>query len=219
MNKKGVFFSIGALLIIFVLLLGMQNTSRQKSEEKDMIIDRAQILVMDHFVRDFDRQYVEQIMNGATKPAIEALLTDGTPISDPEIIQMMKTGTRGARTLMAQGFTTDDNLRQAMATLTFKPAYTFDFHITNIRQTIYNEFDVDFSVEYSFKMGDSTWSKDGLMVTVPVTVYGLKHPIYMNIVDSPWIQETDPNKCFIDEAFDRATNCHQDINPNIVDEP
>jgi hypothetical protein len=217
MNRKAVFFSISSILVILVILISFQSWTKIKSAEKGFAVDRAGLLVPDHFVRDFDRYYLEQILAAAAKPAIEKLArlhpydpgSPYVPLSYRDIEDLMKDGVCvscgiTSANAMDRAYTTDDNLRQALATFNFPlDRAELSYTLVGITQPSYDTFVLDFTADYIFSIGENTWQRQGKSIQIPVSVYSLPHPGYnLTEIDTDWTEQSDADKCLIQQLFD-----------------
>ncbi|KYK24483.1 hypothetical protein AYK26_06590 [Euryarchaeota archaeon SM23-78] len=200
-NKKGVFFSLTVILFLVLLLIIFNTKSELQKKEDEFHIQRVQIIVMDHFVRDFDRYYAKTILETAAKPALVALTPSASvPFSKADVVSMMKNG-------LPVQLTTDDNFQQSLGTLTFTlDEKEFDFRLESFEQPRYDTIQLNFLVNYSFKMTESNWSKTDKQVIIPITVYGLYHPTYLEVIDDSWLEDT-ADECYINEIFSSPPSC------------
>ena len=72
--RKGMFFSVTAVIFVSFLLILLNNKSELQKNNIKLDINRLQVSVMDGFVKDFDQYYVEQALETAAKHA----LSEGT---------------------------------------------------------------------------------------------------------------------------------------------
>jgi hypothetical protein len=218
MKKKGIFFSVGTVLVLFILFISFRNWSGKEAVDKEFLVSRAQLVVMENFVSDFDSRYIQQILATAARPAIIELSRGGDVIGAADFMSAMKTGSTTAGTVvMDPALSTDNNFRQALGVISFGiEDKSFTYEVTHIRQTAYDSFEIEFSVDYTFNLRESTWSRKGKKVIVPISVIGLAHPRYATngTIDSSWVPGTY-SQCYIMELF-QETSLGIDCEPNGV---
>jgi hypothetical protein len=216
MNKKSMFFSLSALLFVISLLIIFNNDARLKEEEDKFDLGRAQIMVMDNFVRDFDHYYIQQILESAAKSALvekSATLSEFQKISD--ITGYMEN-------LLPKEKTTDNYFKQALGTLSFQipdSDANFSYRIIDISQPDFNTIKIDFAVDYSFEIFETKWEKSNKEVTVILSANGITHPEHKLVIDHGWIEDSfpcSPITCLLSDIIAEFDDCNGVV--DIIDE-
>ena len=113
----------------------------------------------------------------------------------------------------------EGQFEQALGTLVFAipPAdRDFSYSIDTISQPEFNTIEIEFLVDYSFKVFDTKWSKVGKPVTVEFPVWGITHPSYSpGVIDDSWGEDVTPcvNDCLLSNLM--LISCGGSIN-NII---
>jgi hypothetical protein len=202
-DKRGVFYSISVLLLLVFLVIVFSNKAKVQEKDEAFHTERAKIIIMDHFVRDFDRYYAQNIIETAVKPSLANLTRD--PFNRDQLIKLMAEGTDDVSHLRINPLlATNENFQQSLATLSFKlDNASFDYVLESAEQLSYDLIRLNFSVNYYFKAFDTNWSKINKFVSVNVPVYGLRHPDYGEIIDSDW-EENATGTCYINRIMTPA---------------
>jgi len=193
MNKKGIFYSLSVMLFLIFLIIVFNNKAQVLKKDEQFHIERAKIIVMDHFVRDFDRYYAQNIIETAARPAL-INLTRHSPFAKSKLIELMTTGqdtVSGAS--IHPLLTTSENFNQSLATLSFKlDKNEFSYTLADVDQPNYYTIKLNFHVDYLFSAFDTNWSKTNKDVNITVQVYGLWHPDYYRhgTIDNSWVEYT-----------------------------
>lgn len=200
LGKKGVFYSISVLLFLVFLVIVFSNKAKVQEKDEEFHTERAKIIIMDHFVRDFDRYYAENIIETAVKPSLANLTR--APFNKGQLIKLMAEGTDDVSHLRINPLlTTNENFQQSLATLSFKlDNASFNYVLESAEQLSYDLIRLNFSANYYFKAFDTNWSKTNKLVSVNVPVYGLWHPDYGEIIDSSW-EENVTGTCYINRIM------------------
>ncbi|MBW2971010.1 hypothetical protein KY320_02515, partial [Candidatus Woesearchaeota archaeon] len=117
MNKKAMVFSVMVILALVVCFVILQSLAKIESQNKDFRVNRAQLLVFDHFVRDFDSYFIEEILRSAAKPAL-AELSQSAPFTKKDVVDLMEDGIFGSHAIDSAS-TTEASLNNALNTLSF----------------------------------------------------------------------------------------------------
>ena len=200
MDKKGIFYSLSVIVfLIFLIVIFINKADIQKKEEQ-FHVERAQIVVMDHFVRDFDRQYVDVIIHTAARPAMISITRTGS-FTTGRLVDLMEDGTEASAT-MNPLFSTDANFDQALGTLTFMlDSSEFLYRVASVQQLNETTIKLNFLVDYSFEALSTNWSKKDKPVSITMSVYGLGHPTHGNdIIDDSWVIDTATG-CYINDII------------------
>lgn len=204
-QRKAMFFSLTALLLILFLFILFKNRAEISKLDEEFHVNRAQVIVMDHFVRDFDRYYIPQILETSSKQAL-VKLTNGPRFTKDQLVDVMKDGVQGTTVILEPSSTTASLLDQALETLTFElDNAESTYRIENIRQLTYNEIQIDFRVDYKFKISKTQWEKSGKIVTVTLSVYSMWHPRYSRYIDDSWV--INDTGCYITNIMLDASAC------------
>jgi hypothetical protein len=213
MNKKGIFYSMSVVLFIVLLIIVFSNKSDIFQKDEKFHMERAQIIVMDHFVRDFDRYYTESIIKAAAKPAL-INLTKGAPFSRETVVNLMIDGSEGGIKINPL-LSTKEGLNQSLRTLTFNlDAQSFNYSLQSIEQPDYKTIMLNFEVDYYFKVLDTNWSRKSLPVSITLDVHGMSHPGHSasGVIDSSWV--SDSSGCYANIIFsDNPIICSGNIRP------
>ena len=201
LNKKGVFYSLSVILLLIFLIIVFNGKAQLLQRDEQFHVERAKIIIMDRFVRDFDRYYAENIIETATKPAL-INLTRNAPFNRNQLIEMMTTGADSASGLHINPLlTTNENFQQSLATLSFKlDAENFAYRIESVEQLSYELLRFNFSVDYFFSAFDTNWSRTNKQVSITVPVNGLWHPAYNDVIDSSWV-ENATGGCYVNQII------------------
>jgi hypothetical protein len=151
MGKKGIFYSLSVIVfLIFLIVIFINKADIQKKEEQ-FHVERAQIVVMDHFVRDFDRQYADVIIHTAARAAMMSITRTGS-FTTARLIDLMEDGTETGGAMMNHLLSTDENFNQALGTLTFVlDSNEFSYTIAGVEQLNATTIKLNFLVDYSFE--------------------------------------------------------------------
>lgn len=212
MDKKGIFYSLSVILFLILLIIVFSNKSDIFKKEEKFHIERTQIIVMDHFVRDFDRYYAESILKAAAKPALISL-TKGSAFTLGDVVNLMIDGSGGGTSINPL-LSTNEGLNQALRTLTFNlDAQSFNYSLTSVEQLEFDQIQLNFEVDYYFKALDTNWSRKGLPVNIILDVYGMSHPrhLHAGIIDSSWVP--DSTGCYRNIIFSENIACRGNIRP------
>jgi hypothetical protein len=218
MNKKGIFFSISAVIILILLFLyfSFKGDLQRLNDEQD--IKRSQMMVMDNFVISFENFYIEQIIKTAAKNAL-VKRTNFMPFSrttKSNIEGIMDDGDDGGFNYMPEIAGTDLNYEQALKTLSFSinPSdRSFDYTLVKARQTNWFTIELNFSVDYSFKVFDSEWSRQNKQVLISFPVYSLWHVNRSLIIDKSWVENM--TGCYVNDIISDSIACDKmNIMPN-----
>ena len=215
-NKKAVFYSLSVVLFLVFLLIVFNTKADIQKRDDRFHLNRAQMIVMDHFVRDFDRYYIEAILETSARPALVELTTTGSGVFNGADLVNTMTGSSGNLDPL---LTTDENFQQALNTLSFPVNdRDFSFSVQSIQQLNYYRIRINFLVDYRFGITGSEWSEDDRPISVVLEVYGFGHPAYDGIIDSSWIEDemtTIPS--YADQIFTGSTSGSENIKPVIED--
>jgi len=200
LDKKGVFYSISVLLLLVFLVIVFSNRAKLQEKDEQFHVERAKIIIMDHFARDFDRYYAQNIIETAVKPSL-ANLTRAS-FNRGQLIQLMAEGTDDVSHLHINPLlTTNEDFQQSLATLSFKlDNASFNYALESAEQLSYDSIRLNFSVNYYFKAFDTNWSKTNKLVSVNLQLYGLWHPGLGEIIDSSW-EENSTGSCYINQVI------------------
>lgn len=214
-NKKAVFYSLSVVLFLVFLLIVFNTKAEIQKRDDRFHLGRAQIVVMDHFVRDFDRYYLNAILETSAKPALINLTKIGVGVFNKDRVVSTMNGSTGS---LDNLLTTGENYQQALNTLSFPiNDKDFSFILQSVNQLNYYRIRLNFLVNYRFKVSDTEWSKDDKLVSVDIDVYGLGHPVHGGIIDSSWVQNTEVDAgCYVDQIFTDVTGCTGNIRPYLV---
>lgn len=199
-GKKGVFYSISVILLLVFLIIVFTNKAAVLREDERLHAERAKIIIMDHFVRDFGNYYAENIIETAVKPSLANL--SRASFSQGQLIQLMEEGADEISHLRINPLlTSGENFKQALATLSFKlDNASFSYALESAEQLSYEVIRLNFSASYYFEAFNANWSKDDELVSVNVSVYGLWHPSYGGMIDSSW-SENSTGTCYINQII------------------
>ncbi|MBN2459923.1 hypothetical protein JXB28_06585 [Candidatus Woesearchaeota archaeon] len=196
-GKKGIFYSITVLLFMLFLLVYFNTASDIQKKEDEFHIERVRLIVMDHFVRDFDNYYIQEILATAAKPAMIEL-TSALPFarfSKEAVVDLMTDGETGS-IMINPLLATNDNFHQALGTLTFDPeSLEFSYVLESVEQPYYDTLQLNFLVNYSFSSFSTRWSKSNKPVNISFTVYSLMHPDYDEVIGTNWVERNEG--CYI----------------------
>ena len=177
------------------------------------------MLAMDHFVDDFENQYLRQILVTSSKQALINMTRKSSPFTKKQLQDVMKDGNLANVNFMDGIFSTDANFRQSLGTFAFtlpNESTRFNYELLKARQVNYEIILLDFSVTYSFKIGDDIWYRLNEPVTIPVSVYNLWHPVYYDYIFETWSK--DESGCYITKIISDAELCTVNIKPPVVPE-
>jgi hypothetical protein len=208
MNKKGIFYSLSVMLFLIFLIIVFNNKAQVLKKDEQFHIERAKIIVMDHFVRDFDRYYAQNIIETATRPALINLTRMSAPFNSNRLIELMRDGVSG-NVYINPLLTTSENFNQSLATLSFKlDVNTFSYTLERVWQSWQPSnyaIKLNFHVNYFFSAFDTNWSIADKDVNITVPVYGLWHPYYRGIIDNDWVQ--NDTGCYINDIMSGLPGC------------
>ena len=137
--KKAMFFSLSTIFLIVLIFLIFKSKSEILGIDRDFYISRAQLKTMDHFVRDFDGYYIEQILKTSSKQALVSRTKGPIKFTKANLADVMKDGIEGMTTYIDPFKTTDSLFSQSLKTLTFAPsAAEFDYTLEEIRQLTFS---------------------------------------------------------------------------------
>lgn len=217
MYKKGVFFSLTVVLFLVFLIILFNARAKQIEAERDLHLTRAQIIVLDHYVRDFDAYYIQQILRNSATHAFEAATAESsfTPFTKLELVDIMKNGFSGTVS-MDIALITNEFFERSLGTLTFTlEDKVFDFKLNSVEQTEYDKIILNFNVtEYRFEQFDSIWKKNNIAVEIEISIYGLTHPFYGYTIDDSWLE--DSSGCYIEDIMSDTNACAINIMPPSV---
>ena len=222
MNKKGIFYSLSVILFLLFLIIFFNTKAEIQKKENQFHVDRAQIIVMDHFVRDFEQYYAKEILEAAARPALlELTIIIPKQINSVELMDLMCDGTTSSASINPL-LATNDNILQALGTLTFplNDRY-FNYKIDSVDQVDYATIRLNFRIDYWFYKFDTNWSRKGASVNVTFDVYSLAHPRYnyeeYGVIDANWVQDWEATQCYAEQIFDESVtilSCRN--NENII---
>jgi hypothetical protein len=203
-NKRGVFYSISVLLFMIFLIIVFNNKAQLLQKDEEFHVERAKIIIMDHFVRDFDNYYARNIIETATKPALINLtrLTTSARFNSNQLIELMTNGTDSVSHLSINPLlTTNENFQQSLATLSFElDNASLEYRLESTEQPSYDSIRLNFRVNYFFRAFDTNWSRTDKLISINVPVYGLWHPEFDDIIDSNW-EENSTSGCYINQII------------------
>ena len=225
-NKKGIFFSLSAALLITFLIIFFNNKTDMIEDRENFRTERAQIIAMDHFINDFNRYYVKQILSNSIKPALINRTRNVNPsfikFSKEEFVNITITGNNSGITYLKPKQTTKNNFEQALRTLTFTPDVAiFNYTLKSVEQPFFDMIKLNFSVYYEFKAFDTRWTKH-IDMPIDVDIYGLYHPAYSSEVHEVinrenWVENETSSRCFFQDIFKPdAGSCPNPEGYNIV---
>ncbi len=203
-DKRGVFYSISVLLLMIFLIIVFNNKAQLLQKDEEFHIERAKLIIMDHFVRDFDSYYAGNIIETATKPAL-INLTKSARFNSNQLIELMANGTDSVSGLNINPLlTTNENFQQSLATLSFElDDARLKYRLESAEQPSYDSIRLNFRVNYFFRAFDTNWSRTDKIVSINVPVYGLWHRDFGEIIDSSWLQNSTSG-CYIDQIITPA---------------
>lgn len=209
-NKKGVFYSISVLMFILFLLIYFNAKADVQKKEDEFHVERVQLIVMNHFVNDFEDYYIHEILSTAAKPAFieltNSISSSGfTSFTKENVVDLMKDGVNGS-VIMNPLLATNDNFKQALGTLTFNPeSVLFDYSLDSVEQPSYDTIRLNFLVNYSFSFFDAKWSRKNLPVSINISIYSLFHPLYNKVIETNWVENTAG--CYINSIITPPQSC------------
>jgi hypothetical protein len=211
MNKKGIFYSLSVMLFLIFLIIVFNNKAQVLKKDEQFHIERAKIIVMDHFVRDFDRYYAQNIIETATRAALINLTRMSAPFNSNQLIDLMRDGVTGGGNIHINPLlTTSENFNQSLATLSFKlDVNTFSYTLERVWQSWQPDnyaIKLNFHVKYFFSAFDTNWSIADKDVNITVPVYGLWHPTYHEIIGHDWVQ--NDAGCYINDIMSGLPSCN-----------
>lgn len=209
MNKKGIFFSLSVFLILTLLFILFFEFERNKEKELDFDAKKAQIQTVDHFVKDFDRYYIEEILSSSARPALVGYTNYlKSDFSKNSLVNIMIDGRNAAGTTIFDPlFSTDSGFELALGALFFTlDDYNFEYTLDDVIQDDYENFRLVFSSDYSFEFNGQVWSESNKQTIVEVSVYGMYHPDHNIIIRENWILDNSGG-CYIEDIFSDLVNC------------
>jgi hypothetical protein len=208
MNKKGIFYSLSVMLFLIFLIIVFNNKAQVLKKDEEFQIERAKIIVMDHFVRDFDRYYAQNIIETATRPALINLTRMSAPFNSNKLIELMRDGVSG-NVHINHLLTTSENFDQSLATLSFKlDENKFSYALERVLQSWQPDnyaIKLNFHVKYFFSAFDTNWSIADKDVNITVPVYGLYHPTYHDVIAHDWVHNNAG--CYINDIMSGLPGC------------
>jgi hypothetical protein len=221
-NRKGVFYSLSVIILLVFMIIVFNNKAHLMQKEEQSHVERAKIIIMDRFIRDFDRYYAESILQTAAKPALVNLTRD-SPFNSSQLIEMMATGIDSVSGLsMNPLLGSNENFQQSLATLSFNlDSASFSYRLESAEQLSYELLRLDFSVDYSFSAFNTNWSRRNKIINITVAVNGLWHPAYDEVIDSSWV-ENSTGGCYINQIITPTPEpgcTGMNIMPEEVEEP
>jgi len=208
LNKKGIFYSLSVVLFLAFLIILFNSRAQAEKKDERFYLERAQVIVMDRFARDFDNYYAQNILEAAAKPALIAL-SGQVPFAifkREQIVALMHDGS-SAGAIINPLLTTKEGFRQSLGTLSFTMSNNeFDYSLEKVQQTDFETLLLNFKVNYSFTSFGTTWSANNKALNITLQVYGLAHPVYGKVIDSSWI-ENNTASCFVNQIISDAAPC------------
>jgi len=169
---------------------------------------RLEKTIMNNFVTDFDRMYVEQIITTSLKPAVAGILNKSENISKDGLVSIMDGLTTG---YMDSTLTLQSNLRRVLGTLTFSldnPDKILNVTLKKVEQNEPFVLKFTFDADYRFELNGNVWEKKGKEIVIYMDIYSLKHPSYnYNYIEHDWIRNLNATKCFSNQVFTDAEPC------------
>jgi hypothetical protein len=218
-NNKAQFFSIGTFLLVMVLILIFSYSSTYRENNENLHVQRLKTTVMSNFVKEFEQQYAQKVIETAAKPSLVAYSArQSDSITYYDFSNIMKTGMiRYYEDPSLINLKTDSTMKKIMSTLTFstRVKYEFNFSLIEARMISSDLLQLSFVYNYTFSSDRSTWSKNGATTNVIIDVYGITHPspLYNEIIYNHWV--ADPaGTCLSQQLFIASPECTYNMMPS-----
>jgi hypothetical protein len=203
--RKGMIYTVSVLLLLGVVLFFMLQVSDIFDSKQKNTVSRARILTMEHFVRDFERYYASTLLEAAAMQSLVAL-SKSPGFSGADLVDLMKDGSSPAASINSIS-STDENFRQAKATISFAlDSSSFQYTLAGVEQPSFDTVALTFLVDYSFTSDGSTWIRDDLPVRTVLSLRGLTHPVYGEVIDSTWVVDS-ASPCLLSTLTTEPVTC------------
>lgn len=160
-------------------------------------VDETELVNKFKFFKSF------QNVKAANKPAL-INLTRNYPFNfnRNQLIELMTSGADSASgSHINPLLTTNENFQQSLATLSFKlDNASLSYRLESAEQLSYDSIRLNFSVNYFFRAFDSNWSRTNKLVSIDMSVYGLWHPDFNEIIDSSRVENSTGN-CYVNQII------------------
>ncbi|HLP79237.1 MAG TPA: hypothetical protein VK158_01245 [Acidobacteriota bacterium] len=216
MNKRGFFYSVSVLLCLFLVLAYFASTTQVMNAQESAHMFRAKAVVLDRFIRDFERYYVPRYFETAAGPAIINLTKEKGIFTIANIENLMQTGSVPGVTINTL-LTTDELYDQSISTLSFAFVNDdFNYEIIDVQQDNRNLI-ITFAYDFRFETDDTTWEKNNGQYVLTVPIDGMYHPSYPanSYIESSWA--TVSGTCYANIIITDATaGCSEDFTPPTI---
>ncbi len=208
MNKKGIFFSITALLIIMLISMFFSNREIVLDKEKDNRVERLKTKVIENFASDFKDDYSYLILSTSARYSLRNRTKDNSSkFTKYELEEIMKNGNYLGQDYVSNAYTTTSVFNYSLSALSFKMENTdFDFSIIKVEQKSYDKLTILFHYNYSFTSSGIRLYNDGLNLSMEISLNSLYHPAYGMVIDDSWT-ENSTGGCYVQEIMTDAEDC------------
>lgn len=207
-NKKGIFFTFIAILLITVLMITFKPET-ELSFNKDIPGIKTRVTKIDNFVTDFENVYLPNIMKSTTYRTLTALtyymnvtdsfladlqsafkevLLNGTINNNP-IDDIIGEDIMDNNTLINW-----TNTIKASAEETLNLNLNFNITYVNIHQTTPWFIDIWLIISYSVSSDIATWTRNDILIKTKLSIDNLYDPLYYVNTDGAYkkrINQTD----------------------------
>ena len=218
-GKKAQFFSLTVFIILLVIIILLSIKANLLKTEDDFNIDRLEKTIMNNFVRDFDRVYLEEIIRTSLKPSVASVLNQSKMTSMDGLLNIMNGTTQG---YIDPSLTIPSSLKRVLGTITLSlknPDDILHVNLIKIEQTQHDEIIFTFVADYKFELYGAVWERTGKQIVIVMDIYDLKHPgySYRYIDRNNWETDTNASVCFMNQVFVDAPLCsHYNIKPSLT---
>jgi hypothetical protein len=216
MNRRGIFVTLTACLILLILVVLLIVNSERKSRASDVEAQYLKHKAIADYGKDIETFYLPPLIAQAEKHAFlgisQRVSTTGSTVSiESALEEVVNTGKLAG--VMVSSITLTDLVNQTSDTLIVPLEIdNFQYEVTSIRHLNATHMLITSRVQYDLDATSSVWhdvseiklSYDRSYQSI-ITVYGLHHPVYSSrVITRIWpVSATD---CVL-KALDPSVDC------------
>lgn len=214
MNRKGVFFTLTAVLILGMIVFFLSLSQKEEKRAGEVTVQFQKQQTLADYVVDIEKHYLPQLIETSEKMALQELTvyvdSHGTL---PDLRENLSTVVAGNNSLLPLHLRLPVMVNDTFNTITSPVRFRkFAYQTTSIDQI--DEWNlrvssrVRFTIESLGNVNDGvanfTWSNE-LTYTHDISIYGLEDPTYHDPITNKWI--TDPSRQCYAHYIDSSIAC------------
>jgi hypothetical protein len=215
MNRKAVFFTLTAVLIIGMIVFFLSLSQKEEKRAGEVTVQFQKQQTLADYVVNIEKHYLPQLIETSEKMALQELTkyVDSHSATLPDLRENLSTVVAGNNSLLPAQLTLPVMVNDTFNTITSPVRFRrFAYQTTGIDQI--DEWNlrvssrVRFTIESLGNINDGvanfTWSNE-LTYTHDISIYGLEDPTYHDPITNKWI--TDSSRQCYSYYIDTSMTC------------